>query len=127
MGESQVNHPAATVQKPQGAGATSPHAPLAAIYARADPAMDPETRDLKTHDPLSSGPTEPMSPGPGKQPPGVSRHTPKHPAPDTKEPQVHQRPEKTSHRQRVWQGGPPGPNKPTNQHPSPSPPKRTPT
>ncbi|MED6262681.1 hypothetical protein ATANTOWER_023929 [Ataeniobius toweri] len=30
----------------------------------------------------SRGPTEPRGPGPGKQPLGVSQHTPKHPAPD---------------------------------------------
>ncbi|MED6249096.1 hypothetical protein ATANTOWER_009216 [Ataeniobius toweri] len=40
-GESQENHP-----KLQGAAAMSPQAPPAAVYARADPAMDPETRDI---------------------------------------------------------------------------------
>ncbi|MED6278874.1 hypothetical protein CHARACLAT_028494, partial [Characodon lateralis] len=40
-GESLGNHPAAIVQKPQGAAAMSPQAPPAAFYARADPAMDP--------------------------------------------------------------------------------------
>ncbi|KAK5605812.1 hypothetical protein CRENBAI_005411, partial [Crenichthys baileyi] len=66
-GESNGNHPAATVQKPQGAAATSPQGPLAAIYTRADTAMDPETRDPGTyHSP---------SRGPGKQPPGVRKHT----------------------------------------------------
>ncbi|MEQ2308812.1 hypothetical protein AMECASPLE_032116 [Ameca splendens] len=33
--------------------------------------------------PPSRGPAEPRGPGPGKQPPGVSQHTPKHPALDT--------------------------------------------
>ncbi|MED6241761.1 hypothetical protein ATANTOWER_026153 [Ataeniobius toweri] len=45
-GEPQGNHPAAMVQKLQGTAATSPQARPAAMYARADPAMDPETRDL---------------------------------------------------------------------------------
>ncbi|MED6255998.1 hypothetical protein ATANTOWER_018024 [Ataeniobius toweri] len=44
-GESQGSHPEATVQMPQEAAATSPQAPPAAVCARADPAMDPETRD----------------------------------------------------------------------------------
>ncbi|MEQ2220911.1 hypothetical protein ILYODFUR_010414 [Ilyodon furcidens] len=73
-GESQGNHPAATVQKPQGA---------AAVYAPADPAMDPETRDPRAYHSPSRAPAEPRGPGPGKQPPRVSQHTPKHPAPDT--------------------------------------------
>ncbi|MED6285341.1 hypothetical protein CHARACLAT_028314 [Characodon lateralis] len=46
--------------------------------------MDPETQDPGTYHSTSRGPTVPNGPGPGKQPPGVSRHTPKHPAPDTK-------------------------------------------
>ncbi|MEQ2267348.1 hypothetical protein XENORESO_004754, partial [Xenotaenia resolanae] len=79
-GESRGNHP---VQKPQGAAATSPQAPPAAVYTQADPAMDPETRDPGTYHFPRRGPTEPRGPGPGKQPPGVSQHTPKHPAPDT--------------------------------------------
>ncbi|MEQ2248005.1 hypothetical protein ILYODFUR_014903 [Ilyodon furcidens] len=83
MGESLGNHPAATVQKPQGAAATNPQAPLAAVHVRADPAMDPETRDPATYHSPSKGPTEPRGPGTGKQPPGVSQHTPKHLAPDT--------------------------------------------
>ncbi|KAK5609581.1 hypothetical protein CRENBAI_004454 [Crenichthys baileyi] len=82
-GESHGSHPAATVQKPQGTAATSPQAPPAAVHARADPAMDPETQDPGTHHPQGRGPTEPKGPGPGRQPPGVSQHTPKHPAPDT--------------------------------------------
>ncbi|MED6233023.1 hypothetical protein ATANTOWER_005827, partial [Ataeniobius toweri] len=36
---------ASTVQKPQGAATMRPQAPREAVYARADPAMDPETRD----------------------------------------------------------------------------------
>ncbi|KAK5609287.1 hypothetical protein CRENBAI_012824 [Crenichthys baileyi] len=55
-----------------------------AIYARADPAMDPETRDTGTYHFLSRRPTESRDPGPGKQPPGVSQHTPMHPTLDTK-------------------------------------------
>ncbi|MEQ2256674.1 hypothetical protein ILYODFUR_026456 [Ilyodon furcidens] len=62
----------------------SPQALPAAVYARADPAMDPEIRDPGTYHAPSRGPTEPRCPGSGKQPPGVSQHTPKHPAPDTK-------------------------------------------
>ncbi|MEQ2311118.1 hypothetical protein AMECASPLE_016372 [Ameca splendens] len=50
-------------------GPTSSH-----LHTGADPAMQPPSR----------GPTEPGGPGPGKQPPGVSWHAPKHPAPDTK-------------------------------------------
>ncbi|MED6246583.1 hypothetical protein ATANTOWER_020169, partial [Ataeniobius toweri] len=52
-------------------------------------------RDPRTYHPPSRGPTGPRGPGPGKQPLGVSRHTPKHPAPSTRhrEPQVHQRAE----------------------------------
>ncbi|MEQ2308257.1 hypothetical protein AMECASPLE_026392 [Ameca splendens] len=42
----------------------------------------PETRDPGTYHSPSRGPTEPRGPGPGKQPPGVSRRTPKQPAPD---------------------------------------------
>ncbi|MEQ2261496.1 hypothetical protein XENORESO_011170 [Xenotaenia resolanae] len=45
--------------------------------------MDPETQDPGTYHSPSRGPTEPNGPGPGKQPPGVSQHTPKLPAPDT--------------------------------------------
>ncbi|MED6262485.1 hypothetical protein ATANTOWER_020263 [Ataeniobius toweri] len=47
--------------------------------------MDPETRDPRAHHSPSRGLTEPggPSPGPGKQPPGVSRHSPKHPALDS--------------------------------------------
>ncbi|MED6256169.1 hypothetical protein ATANTOWER_021215 [Ataeniobius toweri] len=45
--------------------------------------MDPEAQDPGTHHPPSRGQTEPRGQGPGKQPPGVSQHTPKHPAPDT--------------------------------------------
>ncbi|MEQ2241646.1 hypothetical protein ILYODFUR_027450 [Ilyodon furcidens] len=82
-GESQGNHPAATLQKPQGASATSPQAPAAAVYARADPAMDPDTRDPGTYHSPSGSLTEPRGPGPRKQPPGVSQHTPMHPALDT--------------------------------------------
>ncbi|KAK5611434.1 hypothetical protein CRENBAI_016904 [Crenichthys baileyi] len=40
----------------------------------------PKTLDTP---PPSRGLTEPRGPGPGKQPPGVSQHTPKHSAPDT--------------------------------------------
>ncbi|MEQ2314833.1 hypothetical protein AMECASPLE_016027 [Ameca splendens] len=65
-GESQGNHPAATVQKPQGAAATSPQAPPAVVYARADPAMDPDTQDPGTYYSPSIGPTEPRDPGPSK-------------------------------------------------------------
>ncbi|KAK5619203.1 hypothetical protein CRENBAI_022200 [Crenichthys baileyi] len=46
-----ANHPPATVQKPQGAAARSPQALPAAVYARADPAMDPEARDPRTYHP----------------------------------------------------------------------------
>ncbi|MEQ2309296.1 hypothetical protein AMECASPLE_037127 [Ameca splendens] len=53
----------------------------AAGYARSDPAMDPETRDPRAHP--GRGPTEPGRPGPAKQPPGLSWHTPNHPALDT--------------------------------------------
>ncbi|MEQ2250190.1 hypothetical protein ILYODFUR_037221 [Ilyodon furcidens] len=53
------------------------------VYAQANPAMDPETRDPGTYHSPSRSPTEPSGPGSGKQPPGVSQHTPKHPAPDT--------------------------------------------
>ncbi|MEQ2221181.1 DnaJ subfamily A member 3, mitochondrial [Ilyodon furcidens] len=45
--------------------------------------MNPETRDAGTYHSPSRGPTEARGPGPGKQPPGVSRHTPKHPGPQT--------------------------------------------
>ncbi|MEQ2226764.1 hypothetical protein ILYODFUR_030669 [Ilyodon furcidens] len=45
--------------------------------------MDPEIRDPGAHHSPSRGPTEPGGPGPDKQPTRVSRHTPKHPAPDT--------------------------------------------
>ncbi|MED6279772.1 hypothetical protein CHARACLAT_004092, partial [Characodon lateralis] len=83
-GESQGNHPAATVQKPRGAAAMSPQAPPAAVYARADPTMDPESRNPGTYHSQSRCPTEPWGPGPSKQLPGVSQHTPKHLAPDTK-------------------------------------------
>ncbi|XP_047241089.1 extensin-like [Girardinichthys multiradiatus] len=48
-----------------------------------DPAMDTEAQDPGTHHPPSRGPTEPRGPGPGKQPPVVSHHKPKHPSPDT--------------------------------------------
>ncbi|MED6236435.1 hypothetical protein ATANTOWER_009162 [Ataeniobius toweri] len=71
--------------------------------------MDPETRDPGTHHSPSRGPAEPRGPGPGKQPPGVSRHTPNHPAPDTEN---HKYTNKdTNHRQVVWRapylmGGP---------------------
>ncbi|KAK5617972.1 hypothetical protein CRENBAI_023972 [Crenichthys baileyi] len=82
-GESQGNHPAATVQKPQRVAATKPQALPAALNAGGDPAMDPETQDPGTHHSPSRGPREPRDPGPGKQPPRVTRHTPKHPAPDT--------------------------------------------
>ncbi|MEQ2257783.1 hypothetical protein ILYODFUR_038293 [Ilyodon furcidens] len=68
---------------PQGAAATSPQALPAAVHAQADPAMDPEAEDPGTHHPPSRRPTEPRGPGPGKQLPGVSQHTPKHLAPDT--------------------------------------------
>ncbi|MED6278489.1 hypothetical protein CHARACLAT_024443 [Characodon lateralis] len=82
-GESRGNHPAATVQKPQGTAAMSQQAPPTAVYARADPVIDPETRDTGTYHSPSRGPTKPRGPGPGKQPPGVSQHTPKHTALDT--------------------------------------------
>ncbi|MED6259650.1 hypothetical protein ATANTOWER_027220 [Ataeniobius toweri] len=39
----------------------------------------------EAHHPPSRGPTQPGGPGPGKQPLGVSRHAPKHPAPDTED------------------------------------------
>ncbi|MED6240365.1 hypothetical protein ATANTOWER_019950 [Ataeniobius toweri] len=55
-GESQGSHPAATMQKPQGAAATSPQAPPATVHARADPAMDPETQDPGTHHPPKQRP-----------------------------------------------------------------------
>ncbi|MED6239397.1 hypothetical protein ATANTOWER_005942 [Ataeniobius toweri] len=70
-GESQGNHPAATVQKPQGAATTSPQALPAGVYAGADPTMDPETREPGTYHFPSRGLTEPRGPGPGKQPPRV--------------------------------------------------------
>ncbi|MED6231941.1 hypothetical protein ATANTOWER_015086 [Ataeniobius toweri] len=92
MGESQENHPAATVEKPQGAAA-SPRAPLAALYTRADPAMDPEACDPGTYHSPSRGPTEPRCPGPGKQPPGVSRSNTKAPSPGHRQPQIHQQAE----------------------------------
>ncbi|MED6268143.1 hypothetical protein CHARACLAT_019241 [Characodon lateralis] len=60
---------------PQGAAATSPQASPAAIYARADPAMDTEIRDPGTYHSPSSGPTEPRSPGPTKQPGGTPMRT----------------------------------------------------
>ncbi|MEQ2286828.1 hypothetical protein AMECASPLE_006421 [Ameca splendens] len=47
IGKSQMNQPVATVQK----AATSPQAPPAAGFAGADPAMDPEIRDLRAHYP----------------------------------------------------------------------------
>ncbi|MEQ2277676.1 hypothetical protein XENORESO_006167 [Xenotaenia resolanae] len=72
-GEPQRNHPAATVQKPQGAAPTSPQALPVAVYAGEDPAMDPETRDPGAHHPPSRGPTEPGGPGPNKHPPEVQR------------------------------------------------------
>ncbi|KAK5613500.1 hypothetical protein CRENBAI_020923 [Crenichthys baileyi] len=59
--------PAAIVQKPQGAVATSPQAPSAAINV--DPAMDPETQDPGTYHSPSRGPTEPRGPGPSKATP----------------------------------------------------------
>ncbi|MEQ2316903.1 hypothetical protein AMECASPLE_037189 [Ameca splendens] len=78
------NHPAATAQKPQIAAAMSPQAPPAAVFAKADPAKDPETQDPGTYHSPSRSPTEPRGPAPSKQPPGVSRHISKHPAPDAK-------------------------------------------
>ncbi|MEQ2220802.1 hypothetical protein ILYODFUR_009259 [Ilyodon furcidens] len=48
-GEPWGNHPAAMVQKRQGAAVMIPKALLSAIYAGADPAMDPETRDPGAH------------------------------------------------------------------------------
>ncbi|KAK5613513.1 hypothetical protein CRENBAI_020598 [Crenichthys baileyi] len=50
--EPQGNQTVTTVRKPQGAAATSPQ-------TRADPAMDPETRDPEAHHPPSRGLTEP--------------------------------------------------------------------
>ncbi|MEQ2292493.1 hypothetical protein AMECASPLE_023647 [Ameca splendens] len=82
-GKPQGNQPAATVQKAQGAAATSLQAPLIAVHTGADPNMDPETQDPRTHH-SSRGPTEARGPGPGRQPPGVSWHTPQHPAPNNK-------------------------------------------
>ncbi|MED6258112.1 hypothetical protein ATANTOWER_003106 [Ataeniobius toweri] len=64
-------------------GSCSPQAPPAAVYARADPAMDPETRDPGTYYSPRRGPKRPRGLGPSKQPSGVSQHTPKHPALDT--------------------------------------------
>ncbi|KAK5610761.1 hypothetical protein CRENBAI_026869 [Crenichthys baileyi] len=66
-----------------GGCSDDPQTPTAAVYAREDPAMDSETRDLGTHHSPSRGPTEPRGPGPSKQPLGLSRHKPKHPTPDT--------------------------------------------
>ncbi|MEQ2310397.1 hypothetical protein AMECASPLE_008441, partial [Ameca splendens] len=114
------NHPAATVQKTQGAAATSPQAPPAAVYVRADPAMDSETRDPGTYHSASRGPTEPRGPGPGKKPPRVSQHTPKYPAPDTKNHkytsgQRHQPPADS-----IWEGPKFGVEKP-DYSPTPSP------
>ncbi|MEQ2309587.1 hypothetical protein AMECASPLE_000443 [Ameca splendens] len=51
----------------------SPQAPPAAVYAGADPAMDPEARGPRAHHPPAEAPG---GSGTGKQPPGVSRHTP---------------------------------------------------
>ncbi|MEQ2292616.1 hypothetical protein AMECASPLE_024839 [Ameca splendens] len=61
-----------------------------AVYARADPVMDPEIQDPGTYHFPSRCPTEPRGPGPSKQPPGVNQHTPA-PSPGHREPQVHQR------------------------------------
>ncbi|MED6238956.1 hypothetical protein ATANTOWER_032799 [Ataeniobius toweri] len=57
-----------------------PTGPPAAVYAGADPAMDPET-------PGHAAPSR----GPAKQPLGVCWHTPKHPALDTENQQHTQR------------------------------------
>ncbi|MEQ2289777.1 hypothetical protein AMECASPLE_036745 [Ameca splendens] len=91
-GESQGNHPAATVQKPQGAAVMSPQVLLAAVYARADPAMDLETRDPGTHLSPSRGLTEPRGPTPASSHQDSQAHT-KAPSPGHREPQVHQRAE----------------------------------
>ncbi|MEQ2222607.1 hypothetical protein ILYODFUR_028076 [Ilyodon furcidens] len=69
-----------------------------------DQDMDPETQDPGTYHSPSRTPTEPRGPGPGKRPPGVSRCTPKHPAPNAENHkytggQRHQPP------QVVWRGG----------------------
>ncbi|KAK5610584.1 hypothetical protein CRENBAI_002934 [Crenichthys baileyi] len=90
-------------------------APLAAIYPRADAAMDPETRDLRTHHSPSRGPTEPRGPGPGKQLPEVSRHTPKHQASDTENYKY------TSRGNRTQEVVPVHPGVETADHPSTSP------
>ncbi|KAK5607876.1 hypothetical protein CRENBAI_009596 [Crenichthys baileyi] len=75
-GESQGKHPAATLQKPRGAAAMSPQTLPAAIYARADLAMDPETRDPGTHDSPSRGHQDaPRQQGKGP----VQRHAKLHP------------------------------------------------
>ncbi|MED6246197.1 hypothetical protein ATANTOWER_014315 [Ataeniobius toweri] len=87
-GESQGNHAAATVQKPQGAAVTSL---LVAVYARADPAMDPETRDPITHHSPSRGPPEPWEPWPWQAANGSEPANTKAPSSGHREPQVHQR------------------------------------
>ncbi|KAK5615162.1 hypothetical protein CRENBAI_004960, partial [Crenichthys baileyi] len=62
-----------------------PTAPPAAVHA-VSRFQQPWTQRPKTPGhttPKAEAPTEPRGPGPGRQPPGVSQHTPKHPAPDT--------------------------------------------
>ncbi|MEQ2309075.1 hypothetical protein AMECASPLE_034942 [Ameca splendens] len=80
----QMKPPSSYSAEAPGSCSDEPTGPPAAVYTRADPAMDPETRDSWTYHSPNRGPTEPRGPGPSKQPPGVSQHTPKHPAPDSK-------------------------------------------
>ncbi|MEQ2285726.1 hypothetical protein AMECASPLE_034941 [Ameca splendens] len=96
------NDPAATVKKPHEAAATSPQALPSAVYTQADPAMDPETQDPGTYHSPSRRSTEPRGPGLGKQPRGVSQHTPKYTAPDTKNHKYTSR-QRHHHWQVVWQ------------------------
>ncbi|KAK5610760.1 hypothetical protein CRENBAI_026867 [Crenichthys baileyi] len=94
--------------------------------------MDPENQDPGTRHPQDRGPTEPRGPGPGRQPPGVSQYTPKHPAPDTENHNKERGPgANTTPRPLAQQGRPPGTaphnGPPTPQHDGDSPhPPRSP-
>ncbi|MEQ2305120.1 hypothetical protein AMECASPLE_034297 [Ameca splendens] len=89
MAEFQGNHSAATVQKPQEAAATSPQASQAAFYARADPAMDPETRDPGTHHSQTEAQQSPGAQALASSTVRELAHT-KAPSPGYREPQVYQ-------------------------------------
>ncbi|MED6234988.1 hypothetical protein ATANTOWER_011440, partial [Ataeniobius toweri] len=67
-GESQGNHPAATVQKPQGAAATSPQTPPAAFYARAGTEIQGNPSDPERAEMPASAPDNPQDPNPNPSP-----------------------------------------------------------